>query len=186
MKHAEAVWENLILSRKSWMDSRCHMISVSPWGRACADRIRQALQQGGHDVLIEDTRCDNGYSLSLVEKDGERTFISIDGIETKWQDVWLANLDATRYDYIYASGYGFQDGDTSGDVIMRFLRRKKPDCRLVLDLGPRLLGKQCQLPATEVASLRESFDTSICLDRPGLLHSQSCEVQQRSGNYQSH
>lgn len=33
-----------------------------------ADRIRQALQQGGHDVLIEDTRCDNGYSLSLVEK----------------------------------------------------------------------------------------------------------------------
>ena len=46
--------------------------------------------------------------------------------------------------------------------------------------------RQCQLPATEVASLRESFDTSICLDRPGLLHSQSCEVQQRSGNYQSH
>ena len=45
---------------------------------------------------------------------------------------------------------------------------------------------ECQLPATEVASLRESFDTSICLDRPGLLHSQSCEVQQRSGNYQSH
>ena len=43
-----------------------------------------------------------------------------------------------------------------------------------------------QLPATEVASLRESFDTSICLDRPGLLHSQSCEVQQRSGNSQSH
>ena len=67
-----------------------------------ADRIRQALQQGGHDVLIEDTRCDNGYSLSLVEKDGERTFISIDGIETKWQDAWLANLDATRYDYFYA------------------------------------------------------------------------------------
>ena len=46
--------------------------------------------------------------------------------------------------------------------------------------------KARQLPATEVASLRESFDTSICLDRPGLLHSQSCEVQQRSGNYQSH
>lgn len=38
-----------------------------------ANRIRQALRQGAHDVLIEDTRCDNGYSLSLVEKDGERT-----------------------------------------------------------------------------------------------------------------
>ena len=50
--------------------------------------------------------------------------------------------------------------------------------------GFALLGSQ--LPATEVASLRESFYTSICLDRPGLLYSQSCEVQQRSGNYQSH
>lgn len=120
-----------------------------------ADRIRQALQQGGHGVLIEDPRCDNGYSLSLVEKDGERTFISIDGIETKWQDAWLANLDATRYDYIYASGYGFQDGNTSGDVIMRFLRRKKPDCRLVLDPGPRLLGKQFEEELLQMGTILE-------------------------------
>ena len=120
-----------------------------------ADRIRQALQQGGHDVLIEDDRCDNGYSLSLVEKDGERTFISIDGIETKWQDAWLAGLEAARYDYIYASGYGFQDGNTSGDVIMRFLRRKKPGCRLVLDPGPRLLGKQFEEELLQMGTILE-------------------------------
>lgn len=120
-----------------------------------ANRIRQALRQGAHDVLIEDTRCDNGYSLSLVEKDGERTFISIDGIETKWQDAWLANLDATRYDYVYASGYGFQDGNTSGDVIMRFLRRKKPDCRLILDPGPRLLGKQFEEELLQMGTILE-------------------------------
>lgn len=120
-----------------------------------ANRIRQALRQGGHDVLIEDDRCDNGYSLSLVEKDGERTFISIDGIETKWQDAWLVNLDATRYDYVYASGYGFQDGNTSGDVIMRFLHRKKPDCRLVLDPGPRLLGKQFEEDLLQMGTILE-------------------------------
>lgn len=127
-----------------------------PVGRGMyANRIRQALRQGGHDVLIEDDRCDNGYSLSLVEKDGERTFISIDGIETKWQDAWLVNLDATRYDYVYASGYGFQDGNTSGDVIMRFLHRKKPDCRLVLDPGPRLLGKQFEEDLLQMGTILE-------------------------------
>ena len=58
--------------------------------------------------------------------------------------------------------------------------------RVIIRAGEILLADVGQLPATEVASLRESFDTSICLDRPDLLHSQSCEVQQRSGNYQSH
>lgn len=28
-----------------------------------ANRIRQALQQGGHDVLIEDTHCDSSLQL---------------------------------------------------------------------------------------------------------------------------
>lgn len=67
----------------------------------------------------------------------------------------MANLDATRYDYIYASGYGFQDGNASGDVIMRFLRRKKPECRLVLDPGPRLLGKQFEEELLQMGTILE-------------------------------
>lgn len=147
-----------------------------------ADSIRQALQQGGHDVLIEDTRCDNGYSLSIVEKDGERTFISIDGIETKWQDAWLANLDATRYDYIYASGYGFQDGNTSGDVIMRFLRRKKPDCRLVLDPGPRLLGKPLRWarPAPSAARQRKKPSSQLYQSKQSTPSAPATRIQQAS------
>lgn len=116
-----------------------------PVGRGLyADKIRSTLQAGHHDVMIEDARCDNGYCLSLVEANGERTFITIDGIETKWLDSWLANIDAAAYDYIYASGYGFQDSNNSGDVILKFLRRKRPDCQLVLGPGPRLLGKRFQ------------------------------------------
>lgn len=83
-----------------------------------ADKIRAALQASHHNVMIEDKRCDNGYCLSLVEADGERTFITMDGIETMWLDAWLQGIDASKYDYIYASGYGFQDSNSSGDVIM--------------------------------------------------------------------
>lgn len=107
-----------------------------------ADKVRQALVESGHPVLITDERCDNGYCLSLVEDDGERTFITMDGIETMWQDAWLEKLSAQDYDYIYVSGYGFQDGNTTGDVLMRFLAQKKPLCKIILDPGPRLIAKR--------------------------------------------
>lgn len=114
-----------------------------PVGRGMyADIIRQELQKAGRAVMIEDRRCDNGYCLSLVEADGERTFITMDGIETMWRDAWLETLDAQRYDYIYASGYGFQEDNPSSEVLMRFVRRKNAGCRLVLDPGPRLLGRR--------------------------------------------
>lgn len=120
-----------------------------------ADRIREALRESGHEVLIEDDREDNGYCLSLVEKDGERTFISIDGIETKWQDAWLEHLDAADYDYLYASGYGFQDGNSSGEVLLRFLRGKKADAKLILDPGPRLLGQQFEEKLLQMGTILE-------------------------------
>ena len=107
-----------------------------------ADIIRQELLQSGHWPMIEDERCDNGYCLSLVEADSERTFITMDGIETMWLDAWLDKIDAQAYDYIYASGYGFQDDNPGSEVLLRFLRRRKRSCRLVLDPGPRLLGKR--------------------------------------------
>ena len=120
-----------------------------------ADRIREALHESGHEVLIEDDREDNGYCLSLVEKDGERTFISIDGIETKWQDGWLERLHAADYDYLYASGYGFQDGNSSGEVLLRFLGSKKADAKLILDPGPRLLGKQFEEKLLQLGPILE-------------------------------
>lgn len=120
-----------------------------------ADRIREALHESGHEVLIEDDREDNGYCLSLVEKDGERTFISIDGIETKWQDAWLERLHAADYDYLYASGYGFQDGNSSGEVLLRFLCGKKADAKLILDPGPRLLGKQFEEKLLQMGPILE-------------------------------
>ena len=120
-----------------------------------ADRIREALHESGHEVLIEDDREDNGYCLSLVEKDGERTFISIDGIETKWQAAWLERLHAADYDYLYASGYGFQDGNSSGEVLLRFLGGKKADAKLILDPGPRLLGKQFEEKLLQMGPILE-------------------------------
>lgn len=109
----------------------------------------------GQGMYADRIREDNGYCLSLVEKDGERTFISIDGIETKWHDAWLERLHAADYDYLYASGYGFQDGNSSGEVLLRFLCGKKADAKLILDPGPRLLGKQFEEKLLQMGTILE-------------------------------
>ena len=46
--------------------------------------IQRAAHHGG-----------NGWCLALVEPDGERTFISFDGIENQWQAQWLEPLTPT-------------------------------------------------------------------------------------------
>lgn len=104
-----------------------------------AKQIKLELKNINQQVRILDETEDNGYSLSLVDNSGERTFISIDGIETKWKNNWLDSVNITDYDLIYVSGYGFQDQNESGNVIMRFLRRKKESCKIILDPGPRLI-----------------------------------------------
>lgn len=135
-----------------------HDICVPVGKGMYADMIRKELQQRTHKILIEDDREDNGYSLSLVENNGERTFITMDGIETKWTTAWFQAIDASVYDYIYVSGYGFQDGNTSGDVILEFLQGKRPDCKLILDPGPRMIGSRFKDAVMKMNTILELND----------------------------
>ena len=48
-----------------------------------ADIIRRKLNEDGYEILINDLEIDNGYCLCLVEDDGERSFITVNGIEVK-------------------------------------------------------------------------------------------------------
>lgn len=98
--------------------------------------IKQQLKEDGYDVFIEDCSEDNGWNLSIVERDGERTFITVPGIETKWKEEWFKNINIDEYDYIYVSGYELE-GD-SGEVIVNLLQNKKQKCTIVFDASPRI------------------------------------------------
>jgi sugar/nucleoside kinase (ribokinase family) len=141
-----------------------------------ADIIKSELYNSNQSILIEDTRADNGYSLSLVEDDGERTFITVDGIETQWLSLWFKNIDIQVYDYIYVSGYGFQEVNNSGDAILSFIRNKRTDCHLILDPGPRLIGKRfkdevlkmntiLELNEQEAKALAENEDIFLAVEQ---------------------
>lgn len=108
-----------------------------------ADLIRQCLAADGQRILLEDESEDNGCCIAFVEDGGERTFVTIDGLETKWRPGWLRSVGIERYDYIYLSGYGFQECADNGETILQAIEKKKADCRLILDPGPRLIAKRC-------------------------------------------
>lgn len=93
-----------------------------PVGKGChADIIRHILSEKGYPLLIEDDRMDNGYCITLVEKGGERSFITVQGAECDFQEEWFRNLDISCYDMIYVAGY--QTLGKSGEIITRWLTR---------------------------------------------------------------
>ncbi len=101
-----------------------------------ANIITEALIDRGYPIYRETDNGDNGWCLSLADASGERTFISMFGIERRLKPNWYEQFDMTRYDYFYVSGYQ-ADGDT-GRVILEGLARKRPDAMVVFDPGPRV------------------------------------------------
>lgn len=109
---------------------------VSPVGKGIyASIIKEELVKNGYKIYIEDKSADNGYCLCLVEKDGERSFITIPGIDTTYKSEWLEKIDSSSYDNIYISGYEMED--ESGVVILNWLIKQK-DKKIFFGPGPRL------------------------------------------------
>ncbi len=83
------------------------------------DLIKKDLFDNGYEVFIKDEKNDNGYCLCLVEDNGERTFITIKGIECEFKKEWLLSLNSKEYNNVYISGYELEG--KSGEVICNFL-----------------------------------------------------------------
>lgn len=100
-----------------------------------AERLRREMAQRGVSSALQVSGEDNGWCLALVEPDGERTFISIDGVENQWQPDWLVGA-APQNGLVYLSGY--QLGARQGGVLVEWMMRLPPQVRVLLDLGPRI------------------------------------------------
>ena len=98
-----------------------------------ADIIRKRLSEDGYDVLISDSEMDNGYCLCLVEDDGERTFITIKGIEGLHKKEWFNSLNMSEYENIYVAGY--QVCEDKDDIIANWLIEQK-DKNIFFAPGP--------------------------------------------------
>ncbi|MDD2970730.1 MAG: PfkB family carbohydrate kinase [Lachnospiraceae bacterium] len=93
----------------------CVPVGNGPYGAI----IESRLKQKGYKILVKDTQKDNGYCVCMVEENGERTFVTIQGIEGDFQADYFEELDMSQYQNIYVAGY--QVCNHSGEVISKWL-----------------------------------------------------------------
>ncbi|MBB1078787.1 bifunctional hydroxymethylpyrimidine kinase/phosphomethylpyrimidine kinase [Limosilactobacillus sp. STM2_1] len=99
--------------------------------------VQKAMQERSIPILLQEKGKDNGWDLCLIEPSGERTFITVPGIEQCWQNKWFHQIDLADYDYFYLSGYEVEDPDAAR-VILDCLGQRSKGTYLLFDASPRI------------------------------------------------
>lgn len=97
--------------------------------------IGEALRKTNHMSPISVEDADNGYCLCMVEENGERTFVTVPGVECEFRKEWFERLDLEEYDSVYVSGYEIEG--SGGEVIIEFLENHR-ELMLYYAPGPRI------------------------------------------------
>jgi len=124
--------------------------------------VRETFQRLGIPMLLQDPSADNGWDVSFVEANGERAFLSINGVERYWRSEWFETVNLADYSYVYLSGYELEDPHAAA-VILTALERF-PQLPVLFDTSPRV----DQLTAAVLKRIL----------RPGVLvHGNAVEIQ---------
>lgn len=116
------------------LGASCYL--MAPIGQGVyANFVRDELAKRGLSALDVETSLDCGLAMCLVEPDGERTMITIPGIERAFEDAWFERIDASEYDIALACGYELEG--PGGDAIIRFME-ENPHISFVYAPGPRV------------------------------------------------
>ena len=97
--------------------------------------LKQTLEQEKIDTkgLILDNKYFTTLAFVNINENGERSFITVNGIEANHKKEWFDNLNMNQYENIYLAGYQLC-GDNS-DIIVDWLL-KQSDKNIFFALGP--------------------------------------------------
>jgi sugar/nucleoside kinase (ribokinase family) len=100
------------------------------------DLVRAALASEGVGIsLPPNPRLDTGWTLALVEADGERTFVTVTGADAQVDSDALRPIRYERGDAVYVSGYDLAYPG-AGAAIAGHVAALWSDLIVVLDPGP--------------------------------------------------
>jgi sugar/nucleoside kinase (ribokinase family) len=123
---------------------------TGPYG----DVIRDALVAEGIGIAGKQRPAgDSGFCVALVEPDGERTFVTMPGVEAVLDPDELAALSLADGDIVSVSGYDLVYPE-AGPVLAEWLRTVPGGVRVALDPGP-LIMEIPALPRVAVLTLNQ-------------------------------
>jgi sugar/nucleoside kinase (ribokinase family) len=132
-----------------------------PWG----DLVRSALAGEGIAVLRPpDDRADTGFDVAMVERDGERTFVTSLGAETLREPGSWDAVPAGPGDAVYVSGYGLAAAG-SGAVLGEWAAALPDGVLLFVDPGPLV----AEIPAGVLGPVQARCDWWSCNQREARL-----------------
>lgn len=111
-----------------------------------ADLVKEQLLADGYTennfIYDDELKMDCGYCLCMVDREGERTFVVVPGIENHVKSEWFDDLDLSDTALIYISGYDLND--RNGEIYLTRLKEElsKPEnknkCHIFFDAGARI------------------------------------------------
>lgn len=109
-----------------------------PVGRgANADRITEHLKKIGVKPYVVTGAPDNGWTVAMIEPNGERTFVVLPGMEQLWRAPWFKPVDMTKYDYIYLSGFQLTNPLVARATVDA-LNNRRDDAVVLFDVAARI------------------------------------------------
>ena len=94
-------------------------IVCSPIGTGHFASLLKSMLDEKPFVQVKDQ--DNGVCMCLVDKNGERTFLSEHGVEYQFNEEWLKDIKFEDLDYIYVCGLEIED--VNGNQIIDYLEK---------------------------------------------------------------
>jgi sugar/nucleoside kinase (ribokinase family) len=134
---------------------------TGPWG----DLVRSALTAEGIGMLRPpDARADTGFDVALVERDGERTFVTSPGAEMLRDPGSWDMVPAGPGDAVYVSGYGLAPAEP-GPVLAGWAASLPAGVVLFVDPGPLV----ADIPADVLGPVLDRCDWLSCNQREAAL-----------------
>ena len=100
------------------------------------NEISDFLKRRGLESDLVSIAGDNGWCLAFVEPDGERTFVTVSGVENNWTEDILQQVHIPAECLLYVSGY--QLAVQSSEAIVSWLESISVPTDIVIDFGPRI------------------------------------------------
>jgi sugar/nucleoside kinase (ribokinase family) len=122
------------------------------------DLARTAVAAAGLDLVHRaEPDVDTGFTVAMVEPDGERTFVTSVGAETRLDAERLRRVDVREGEAVYVSGYDLVHPG-AGAAVGPWLRGLPAGCLVVTDPGPLL----AEIPVDVLDAVGAGTDWFVC------------------------